>query len=816
MGRCGKPAASKAAALLLLAGSLTRLQPSPHGCPSGAPIATFQLSVENTSSEPLLPVRSVSQIRSGQHIFYEPLDLTASLKKSGKIALILAPAGLPASGHLTVLDPKPAAQPAQWAVPYQTEVLGLVVGPQGLDVAKVSSLLDQDHELMSQLADYAAQSTQVESLIEKLSSAEQETDKGAALSAALGGLAGSSPSKLDSNASAEAQAMALLRALNPAVGAYNPLAPQPAARMQQSAGLAASLAGLFLGNPVGLAVDGAAMLNNLRTLLFPGTDFRSALARPAFSDGMTLCAAQGDVKSRARLAYLWALRLPNDVAPAISVGDSVHLPIGVKWAVPVKWEGASKFPPLERVREWTLVPQDDSAGIPVTVKPLPQSRSLEVDLSRFSGPPGVYRLTGKWDWDRLDVAGSFRLFSLSTLEKARLTEASQDRLVSGSGQAAIELEGGDFQFVQSVGLRDAARPGAKPAELTFHTLPLRGAAAPANLEVLVNLREWKAGEYQLLLTQPDGSIHEVPLRILPPNPSLQALPLRANLGEARQKITLRGSGLDRLERIESEGASIQLEPPRNPEMREAEIQLRPDVKKGASLGLLLYVEGLHSPLRAPDAFTVVGPRPCIARVERSLPENLGVALKPGELPAGSVSSFSMRVKNLDSRPVLRFECIEPAKTLSAERLHPGESRPGARLEAAGSGTLFASVDPGAIGQAGCTLVAVVKTADGISDPYTLGQVVRLPRIESFTLTEEKLGDSGYAGVLKGENLETIEKTGWDAQTGLPVSDLPKPVLGEGQKQMLRIPVPWPAPSPHAPLYIWLQGETQGRQTGAKY
>jgi len=812
MGGCWKPASGKAAALLLLAGSLTRLQPSSHGCPSGAPIATFQLSVENTSSEPLLPARSVSQIRPGQHIFYEPLDLPPTLQKSGKIALILVPAGLPGAGHLTVLDPKPAAQPAQWAVPYQTEVLGLVVGPQGLDVEKVSSLLDKDQELMSQLADYAAQSTQVESLIEKLSSSEQEPDKGTALSAALGGLAGSSPSKLDSNASAEAQAMALLRAL----GAYNPLAPQPAARMQQSAGLAASLAGLFLGNPVGLAVGSAAMLNNLRTLLFPGTDFRSALARPAFSGGMTLCAAQGDVKSRARMAYLWALRVPNDVAPAISVGGSVHLPIGVKWTVPLKWEGSSKFPPLERVREWTLAPQDDSAPIPVAVKPLPQSHSLEVDLSRFSAPPGVYRLAGKWDWDRLEVAGSFRLFAVSRLEKARLTEASQDRLVSGGGQVAIELEGDDFQFVQSVGLRNAARPAAKPVELTFHTLPPQGSAEPPNLEILLNMQEWKAGEYQLLLTQPDGSTREVPIRILPPNPSLQGLPLRVNVGEARQKITLRGSGLDRLERIESEGASIQLEPARNPEMREAELQLHPDVKKGASLALLLYVEGLHRPLREPAAVTVAGPRPRIARVESSLPENLGVALKPGELPAGSVTSFSMRVKNLDSRPALRLECVERAKTLSAQKLHPGESRSSARLEAAGSGTLFVSVDPGAIGQAGCTLAGVVETADGASDPYTLGQVIRLPRIESFTLTEEKLGDTGYAGILKGENLETIEKTGWDAQTGLPVSDLPKPVLGEGQKQMLRIAVPWPAPSPHAPLYIWLQGETQGRQTRAKY
>jgi hypothetical protein len=62
----------------------------------------------------------------------------------------------------------------------------------------------------------------------------------------------------------------------------------------------------------------------------------------------------------------------------------------------------------------------------------------------------------------------------------------------------------------------------------------------------------------------------------------------------------------------------------------------------------------------------------------------------------------------------------------------------------------------------------------------------------------------------------IERTGWDAKSGLPVDNLPKAIAGAGQKQSLRIALRWPSPSPRAPLYIWLRGETEGRATKASY
>ena len=93
-------------------------------------------------------------------------------------------------------------------------------------------------------------------------------------------------------------------------------------------------------------------------------------------------------------------------------------------------------------------------------------------------------------------------------------------------------------------------------------------------------------------------------------------------------------------------------------------------------------------------------------------------------------------------------------------------------------------------------------------------MIRLPRIESFALTNEKAGISAYAGIITGHDLDTIEKTGWASDAGLEVGDLPRPIPGQGQKQSLKIALPWPAPAPHTPLYIWLRGEAQGRATKA--
>ena len=123
-----------------------------------------------------------------------------------------------------------------------------------------------------------------------------------------------------------------------------------------------------------------------------------------------------------------------------------------------------------------------------------------------------------------------------------------------------------------------------------------------------------------------------------------------------------------------------------------------------------------------------------------------------------------------------------------------------------------------VGQSGCQLAATITTeSTGSSDPTVLGRIIRLPRIEKFALTEEKLSSTLYAGNLTGIDLQIIEKTGWDAKTGYPVQGIPTPVPGSNpQEQTLKVELPWPPPSPHAPIYVWLRGETTGRLTDVKY
>ncbi|HTS71571.1 MAG TPA: hypothetical protein VMO17_21560, partial [Terriglobia bacterium] len=201
----------------------------------------------------------------------------------------------------------------------------------------------------------------------------------------------------------------------------------------------------------------------------------------------------------------------------------------------------------------------------------------------------------------------------------------------------------------------------------------------------------------------------------------------------------------------------------------------------------------------------------------SLAQQPDVHLNDGEIPAGAAISFSLLAHNLDAHPTLSLTCANDGFDKTPLVLHPGDRTPYAQMDFSGEDGLFLSVDPGVVGQSGCQLSAAITTGSvGSSDPTVLGRVIRLPRIEKFALTEEKLGPSLYAGILTGVDLQIIEKTGWDAKTGFPVQGIPTPVPGSQQEQTLKVELPWPPPSPHAPIYVWLRGESTGRLTDVKY
>ncbi len=755
------------------------------------------------------PLRSMNILQPGQKLVYAPLDLPNDRSKQARVAMILIPSdsSSPNRPELAILDPKPASGSAEWTIPFRTRSVGLVFGPQGLDKGKLNSLLKKDRELIAQMADYAEKTAQTEALIDTLAAWDRTPNATENMNSALLGFStryGVALPKLDRNAPTDQQATVLMHALNPSLSTFDPLAPDPALRMQQSAALAASVAGLFLGNTVGLAAGGASMFLSLRTMLFPGTDFRSALVNSPEPANLTLCAKREPQKSKTRVAYLWAVRIPDTAAPAVTFPRAAHLPAGTKSTAYIRLASTSEWRWLDRLEQWRLVPQAGEP-VPVKVRPIPESQALEIDLSGLNPPPGLYRLAANWDWDTVQVAGEIHLHKLPDLTLARLAPVSRDRLIAGAGEMVLRLEGPDFQFLRKVVLQRTGERNSVSLPLEF-TLP---ESPQAHLEIFLNTSRLSAGAYRLLLTQSGGREEEVPVRILPPHPVVSSLPLRANLGQTEQRFTLQGTGLDRIQAIECSDATITLFDP-TAGGRPILIRLGDGLFKGDRLELALRIEGVQQPVRLPEALQILPPRPRIGNLTVSLPENLGIELRPGELPAGLASSFSLPTGPLEGQPTLHLFCFEPALLLRKETLR---STP---LMNNGSESIFFSLDPGAVGQPGCSLSATVATAEqGTSDPRIIGKIVGLPRIESFRMTAERAGEQAFIGVLNGWHLETIEKTGWDPSIGLPVQGLPSPAA-EPSKQNLKILLSWPSPAPRSPLYIWLRGEPVGRRTTSEY
>jgi hypothetical protein len=779
----------------------------------------FKLVAASRRGGPTLPLGAVNALGTGDILIYRPARPSVGRESKGKVALVLVPTPEETSAEISVLDARPADQATQWAIPFRVAIVALVFGPQGLDIKKVNSLVNRKESLISQLADYAQQTARVGALVDTLTAWEQSPSKQNGLDAILNGFSaqyGVAIPRLNPGNPADQQAALLLRALLPPLASYDPLTPQPSARVQQSAGLAATVASLFFGSPVALAAGGAALFQNLRTLMFPDTDFRSAFAQSNGSDEVALCSEPRAGRSRTRPAYLWALRLPACGPPALKLAEDLHLPLA--WKSPVKFisSQSAQIKLLPRVREWQLVSTETGNTCPVRVAPEGASTdTLVLDLTDAALAPGTYRLAGKWDWDTFQLQGMLHVHRFGDIGAARVTSASEDRLVEGSGPVPIQIEGTDFQFVERLALLRTDRRLAAPIELPLILPSGRNAGPQDSVETEVDTKALTAGAYRLRLTLRNRQTSDLTVNIHPALPEIENLPLRVNLGENLQRVQLNGSGLERIERITAPGTEWELSPPAGGGKaatgeREATVKLGQTAVRGDRIQVLVTVQGMHAPVPIPEAIEVAGPRPRIAAVDTSLSSAAAVQLREAEIPAGYPVGFALRTESLEFPATLELAC---GSTESALVLHPGESREGSRVDLAGESLLFLLLDPKALGYAGCDLTAMVRSAStGLSDPVRLGHVVVTPHISTLELTDEALGGALFAAVLRGKDLQSIEKAGWDESRGYPVLSLPRPDAAFPQTQTLRIALPWPAPAPRAPIYVWLRGEKQGRAT----
>ncbi len=799
---------------------------TPGTCSAGTPVTKFQLLVVPERGGPPLPVNSINVILHGEKLKYEPPTSDPKNGPKGKITVLFVPAAKGTSGKIEILPPLPANVAEEWKVPARASIVGVVYGPHGLDVKKVNSLVERNQDLIPQLADYAEKAATVEALVQTLSKYEQSPPAGRDLDAVLKGFSsqyGVTLPSISSTAPADQQASQLLHAVVPALSSYDPLAERGSSTtLQQSAGVAAWVAALFWGStPVGLAAGGASLLQNMRTMMFPDTDFRAAFAQPAASGNLELCTTQKEPAKRMRTAYLWVRRVPNVGPPAVSLPATTHVPLDWKSEIKVTSKTRAQLRDLPRAREWKLVSDDHNSSIPVNVTVGSSADTMAIDLTKAKLAPGKYKLAALWDWTPFDVAGTVEVHKFADLSTAKVAPESEDNLVQGSGTVAVKLTGPDFEFVNNLSLVKAGDKNAVAKVLNFTLDKGKQGGEQHTLETDVDTSNIEAGSYILMLSQLNGTSHDVPLTVHPPNPKLSDLPLRANLGEKSQTLTLHGSGLDRITSITSDGAKWTLAPA-SPDSNAATergvtLQLEPKARKGELLTANLHIEGIGKPLAIEDVVHVVGPRPRITDVRASFPKESNVALAKSEIPAGSPVSFAIEAANMGPSPAVTLDCSNDGDTRQQLTLHPGDSGKSAQLDFAGSGTLFLSVDPGAVGQSGCLLDATVTDpTTGSSDPYTLGRVTRLPRITKFALSDEKLGNDLYGGTLTGQDLQMIDKTGWTPDAGYPVQGIPTTVSGSPQEQTLKIEMAWPPPSPGAPIYIWLRGENTGRLTAIRY
>ena len=219
----------------------------------------------------------------------------------------------------------------------------------------------------------------------------------------------------------------------PSLQTFDPITSSPTGVVAQSAGLAGAVATMFFGSPVGLAAGGAALFFNMRTLVFPDTDFRSAFTQPFETTGLALCAKNEPEKPRTRVAYLWMMKVPNAEAPSVALAETAYVPIGGKCTLKVPFAKPEECKLLARAHGWELVSAKNHADVPLKVQAGSPDDSLDLDLTQTKLPPGEYHLAALWDWEPLQVKGDVDLRPLGDFSKAKVAQESADHLVEGTG-----------------------------------------------------------------------------------------------------------------------------------------------------------------------------------------------------------------------------------------------------------------------------------------------------------------------------------------------------------------------------------------------
>ncbi|HWF11715.1 MAG TPA: hypothetical protein VG297_24775, partial [Bryobacteraceae bacterium] len=427
-------------------------------------------------------------------------------------------------------------------------------------------------------------------------------------------------------------------------------------------------------------------------------------------------------------------------------------------------------------------------------------------------PPGNYTLTAFWDWKPFEAAGNVHVSALADFKGAHVAEVSQNKLLAGSGKVAATLEGSDFEFTTKVDVEKLRDEFSVPTSVRF-LLPKGLREGPQDqMEVQIDTNDLAPGDYALLISQQDGGSRPVNFRILPDPPRIANLPIVVNHGAAIQHFVLKGERLDLVSKLEAAGAVFRFDPAGSEPIateRSVTVELKAPPAPGTALPITAHLADRSEPLTFARGLEIAGPLPAIASFKLSMPVDLGIALGPGEFPAGSTLNALLDTRNLERTSTLRVGCGDASGDETVLRI--GEQSGSSNLQQLSPDQLFLALDTAKV-PAGCSLAAVIDNGrGGKSKPFTLARIVRVPRIDSFMLLDDPAPGAQRAYRLTGENLEMVAKTGWDENNGVDAPNLPAPVAGPGFRQTLDVTLPDPAP-PQAMLFIWLRGDAHGRAT----
>ena len=200
-------------------------------CLGGTTVSTFRLVLVPKGKGPALPVSSVNIFLPGEKLKYEPIHVPAPIKDRAQIAILLVRASKPSpegenkekakadekekpkektkEKNLVVLEARPAKNATEWEIPARASIVGVVFGPHGLNVKKVTSMVEKNEDLIPQLADYAEKTATVEALVQTLSQVEESPTPGQNVNSALRGFSaqyGVAVPKLDPSAPTNQQA----------------------------------------------------------------------------------------------------------------------------------------------------------------------------------------------------------------------------------------------------------------------------------------------------------------------------------------------------------------------------------------------------------------------------------------------------------------------------------------------------------------------------------------------------------------------------------------------------------------------------------